>query len=982
MLLRLLPHIDVPQPSAGPSDEDFLSLLDEVVLPRARNLIDREPKDKYGHVISSLPDIVYEAYDYLYRFRHRPPTPSCLLRELVSPTRGAYQSAAFPDGVGAYHVDSFGIMGSWSFTGSIPTPLCIRTVDALACATAWSTTPLVQFVDTPTEDSLAGDSAIRVGTDLWSLPRSHQVKVFAEQLPQQLAGLAPQCGETELKLPGGQSSVSLVFMANARANKASDYANHRFGYRVEVLCQRLQELGIKACSQTIDNDAVLDHFLAGYRRAPRDLVVLSLYQHVPSDIVRSHQLVAEVRQVNPRVFIVIEGPATLMFKQLLSLLPVGVNMVVRGESETIVEELAQKDVRRLPEHAVRELASLACGGVFVRMGNHGFIGNTERINVDNSVRLLSPRGTGEETLYCQRGCPFCCSFCSDVIGRTGHRRAVPASDRIEWQLQRLALERAETFDSAKAASKSARIHITLLGQNELLCRKEILEWMKESTRLGLDKQFAIKIADASLLTLGREKSGHVEVDKQLIQSLARGGVSFIGIGMENLHTGILGELNKGYTADLPIRVNRELIHAGIEARYNIISNSPWSRLADVKAAHILLYVSPIFNSLWWKLGNGWGHARSPRIYSHGSSLWGSIDVKEHARSYTFQFTPRTKLAGMVHEASGFMFSELTPEYCLREEISSLKYVDERIPYISKELLYPSFYREGIWSWLKKHVSDDEVLEAMDGFRDDRSDELRDAAGVFSRYLAELAEPPHDVLRHMKASMVALESYSFSDHKAMLEAEGSLPKVLRGEMFPSFLEAESLTVPGSFEPARALDLFACSAERAQKRTASMGSRWQRAQGISASVRARVEETKRSGYHNLLAYPDRLQTRFLFVTFPLRPRSHLFDVLVDRMNRDEACVSSAVEALIREAYEFDDSEYAAWWKQFRSPRYIDIVGRSGLLCQLWQLDSWTAKRCLATAIENVGPRQPLRRLLRRFLDEVCDVQPSPNSASGER
>src|SRR5262249_38479297 len=127
---------------------------------------------------------------------------------------------------------------------------------------------------------------------------------------------------SRVSVPGAdRPDVWMVFLADVRPNRAADYANHRFGYRVRYHTRRLERRGVDVAFAAVEDRVSFGRFVEGYSRRPTDVVLVSLYQHKQEDLERIHALAAELRGINPRAFLVVEGPAAILFKQFLCVLP-------------------------------------------------------------------------------------------------------------------------------------------------------------------------------------------------------------------------------------------------------------------------------------------------------------------------------------------------------------------------------------------------------------------------------------------------------------------------------------------------------------------------------------------------------------------------------------------------------------------------------------------------------------------------------------
>ncbi len=511
---------------------------------------------------------------------------------------GFYNRAAFPDGNGGYHVDDFGMKGRWLFevaSGEVPANrFVLRTADAVSrslnCGHERGAMARVVFKD---QLDQVGPGAVHPGGEIaiqpscqtiyvtpafWKRSRSDQEAALCSLLDERSTARFGRpgvegrltIGMSRLTVPrAARADVWMVFLAAVRPNRAADYANHRFSYRVRAHAQSLAGRGVDTAFAVVEDSESFLHFLQCYARKPTDVVLFSLYQHKQEDLERIHKLAAELRRVNPRVFLVVEGPAAILFKQFLCVLP-EINMMIRGEAQGVLEELLElkrKDVG-LSEQDMLELSDRRPTGLFIRStatgpdqpGEVGIVSNADRSNVDREPVLARPgRGLVDEWL-CQRGCPEKCAFCVNSEGRLIKGRSVGADARIAWMVERLGMEidgepptpgslvevlREQASSSDLLGTRfrlrpgsfigMAKVSITLLGQNETVNREIIIEWADKVRTLGLQKYFRFKIADAAVASLGEEHgSGEQKtttIDHELFRALRAAGVTFIGMGV-------------------------------------------------------------------------------------------------------------------------------------------------------------------------------------------------------------------------------------------------------------------------------------------------------------------------------------------------------------------------------------------------------------------------------------------------------------------
>jgi hypothetical protein len=997
-------------------DDGRLEELADEVLRRMGRVLDERPVDHFGLIQKPAlpPDRFHEVHDALYRLRNKPSQElACELQTRDRISDGFYNRGAFPDGNGGYFIDDYGMKGQWPFRirtqEALANRLVLRTIDAVSRvlnrAHPEGAAARVVFVDrlehiSPGVVHPSGEIAIQLSCRsiivtppfckrtrgdqeafLHSLLDEQGVAEFG---PPDCAG-GPTIATSRPTAPrADRPDVWLVFLAAVRPNRAADYANHRFSYRVRAHAQGLRHRGVDAAFAAVEDQESFGHFEESYRRRPADMVMFSLYQHKQEDLERIHALAARLRGINPRVFLAIEGPAAILFKQFLCILP-EINMLIRGEVQGILEELLElkrKDVG-LSEQDLLDLSSRRPTGLFIRSagdasgrpGEVGIISNADRSNVDEAPELIPPdRGLAGEW-FCQRGCPEECAFCDLPEGGIIRGRSISAEARIEWMLERLSLEFAEgerpgreTLVEALSQQSSSsdllgarfrlrpdasiggtKVSITLLGQNETANRKDIKEWARRVQALGLQKYFRFKIADAAVASLGKERGSGADkttvVDHELLRALRAAGVDFIGMGIENLQHDILKELRKGYTADLPIAVIKGLLEAGIDPggiRGNIIMATPDSTMAIAHASSLLLFASPVFNSCLLRFGNGWGNARSPRVYTHGASLWSSVGVMRNPERADFS-NPGTaaRLEGTdaVVRFGDFFVPLDVPEYSIQSEISPIRSIDERIPALLTEFLYPTFYRYHIVRWFDDHLTDRDVERAMDVLGGDHeSRQVASFVRIFAHYRDRLPHlRPIHVVRRIKADMVAQELFSFEDYEAVLAAIPDLPRLFDEAGVTSVFErGDAALVPGRFDPDRALESFADSGTRAQQVRLAAGAGAAGALGtpeeIERHYRARRDQARGLTYR-LMAYPDVQQIEWLGAVYALDSDEELFKRVVVRMNAAEMHVAAAVESLIRDRLApLNADEYSRLVKASKKSSNLHLFANAGLLRRL--------------------------------------------------
>jgi hypothetical protein len=1029
------------RPAALPGDLEDLGSLDAVQLRdlagkverQMRVVLDTRPADLFGMIQKSElpPDRFIQVHQALSRFVKRPTKE--LVEELETSGRladGFYNHGAFPDGRGGYHIDDFGKKGFWQFEGRagvVPSNcFVLRTLDAVALALdreeKTETAGLVVFQDRI--DEAGGEAAVLPSrrTILVTPPfcrRSRGEQVAALRSALDAGGIAAfvrSDSESQLAVRDDRPrqtdlpDVWTVSVAAVRPNRAADYANHRFSYLVRTLTQSLRQKGVDAEFAVVEDDESFEHFIDLYTRRTADVVLFSLYQHRQEDIERIHRLAAGLRGINPKVFLVVEGPAAIQFKQFLAVLP-EVNVLIRGEARGVLDELLALKWKGdgLSRWAMIELASRCPSGLFIRATvaspggpvELGLISNADRSHLDRQPTLLNPeRGLVAEWLV-QRGCPQKCSFCGNTEGQIIKGRSVGADGMIAWMVARLALELLEATTptalehalTTQAASPDRldslfrlrpdsfigrweRVSITLLGQNETANRTIILDWARRVRALGLHKYFRVKIADAAVASLGKERrsggSKTTEVDRELLRALKAAGVEFIGMGVESLQSDILHDLRKGYTADLPIAVVKALLGAGFDpggVRCNIIAATPDTTLEVAHASALLLYAAPLYNSVLFRFGAGWGNARTSRVYSHGGSAWSSIAVMRDPERIDFTDPKAARPLGgtvTVVRYGDYLVAPDAPEYPIQSEISPIPCVDERVPVLLTKFLYPTFYRHHVVQWFDEHMGDADVERAMEVLGNDNvSREVASFCRLYLQYREQLPELRLvHVIRHIKADMVALELFSFEDYRDVLARRPTLPLNFHDAgVTEAFEEGDATLVPGRFDPDLALACFSEAGSRAQRVLLQAGTDKTLEDAESRYVERR-KEARRLAYR-LMAYPDVQQFEFLGTVHPLDSDEALFRRVVDRMNAGKVHVAAAVESLTRDRLApLDADEYGRLVKATKKATNLHLFAPAGWLRRLRDDGAVPDELRRLLAVE----RDPLvARLIRTNLDE---------------
>ena len=127
----------------------------------------------------------------------------------------------------------------------------------------------------------------------------------------------------------------------------------------------------------------------------------------------------------------------------------GVDAIVNGEGERVLEKLLHAFRARADVSTVEGIQYLAADGTVARTPPPPLLGDLDaqpwpdRERVDISRYLSSWRGrhgTGSVTLITSRGCPYHCRWCShSTFGKTHRRRSpVAVADEVSWIVERYA----------------------------------------------------------------------------------------------------------------------------------------------------------------------------------------------------------------------------------------------------------------------------------------------------------------------------------------------------------------------------------------------------------------------------------------------------------------------------------------------------------------------------------------------------------------
>jgi radical SAM superfamily enzyme YgiQ (UPF0313 family) len=132
------------------------------------------------------------------------------------------------------------------------------------------------------------------------------------------------------------------------------------------------------------------------------------------------------------VKVILGGPEPAMYAT--EYLERGAAVVVDGEGEATMAELAKKELKDLP--SVAGIAFRDEKGLVVRNAPRPYIADLDAlplpdrdaIDMERYVRVWRDHhGVGSVSLICSRGCPFHCQWCSHAVYGNSHRRRSPAN---------------------------------------------------------------------------------------------------------------------------------------------------------------------------------------------------------------------------------------------------------------------------------------------------------------------------------------------------------------------------------------------------------------------------------------------------------------------------------------------------------------------------------------------------------------------------
>jgi hypothetical protein len=1004
-----------------PRDETELHAAALHCLHHTRRLHNDLPRDRWGYT-AFFPDDVYNAYVTAFKRVHGPSVHDNSMVALLGNRYGAHgfvNRSVFPDGRGGWFVDDYGTPGRWSVelagTSSPGSGLVIRTIDAFhraleGVSPAVRLEPAVslRIVDRLEGDSLVGfdpaERVVVVAAALLAQPRKAQVRAFESlgrrTLEDVLAGATALAQASPLTPSGVASnhgttpSVLVISLAVAKEGRGRDYFHNKFTYRIEAYAEALRAEGADVAFVSLEAERELAPLLARYADAPADIVVASIYQAREPELLLLHELVAALRRANPRALLALEGPLTTHAKQVLALAP-DVDVMVRGEIDVVLAHLCElrPNGGALTQSEAELLAAGASGGVFVRGHSYCILSRFDGTNVNDELRMVAPRRELTTVWYTEHGCPHRCAFCRLDTGQTQKGRVVAPDDRIDWLLGRLLLEvdpgaavspetlrsllagQAETDETIASAAHvplradtfvgRGRVEITVVSENALASRNDVLAFFRNFVGLGLQKYFKIKLADVTIVSLTKRK----EVNRELVDLLRRAEIFFIGFGTDNLSQQVLRDLEKSfYDFDMVVAINEALLESGIPAggiRHNLVLSSPESDLAAVKTSLLLLYLAPVYNSVPWMLGNGWGNSRNSKVHGIEGNLYKARDSFTYSPFHRFDSESAGGNAAFAVTDDHFV-ARATPEYSLRRDPTPLFYRDERIYQLCGDFAWPDFYRARQLSEIEKNFTEEDFTRALAAWSDsDAGREQNALARLLRSYRRVFGDVPFtQVMQLLKSHMVAGEVYSFSRYESLVDAGSTLPSALEELGVGTLVvEADARTRPTTFDAAESLRLLAEARRRAKAAVESFRRGLDVAAARAALAAAPVagsDEGDAAPIVERMGYPDRQAFEYLQHLNVYADSNTLFRRVEREMRSTGVHFATAVESVItrqleRDGRSFSHEDYGQLVRTMTDYKSTNVFGNGGLLHRLASREPDAVRRTVDALVSLVEERR---------------------------
>jgi len=449
-------------------------------------------------------------------------------------------------------------------------------------------------------------------------------------------------------------------------------------------------------------------------------------------------------------------------------------------------------------------------------------------------------------------------------------------------------------------------------------------------------------------------------------------------------------------------------------------------------------MAPIYNSIYSYFSNGWGNARNSRIYVMEGTLWTAADTVRYAWKYRF----KDRLDSHEYTDKDYLFTDnfyvakATPEYSLRAEDAPLNYIDERIHPLSGDFAYPHFYRYRVSAFLDENFNESDVARAVDSWRDGKQgSEINALAWMFDIYRAAFPERDSlDVLKMLKAHMVALGELSFFGYKELLEKNKTLPEILEICGVSSLVfKGDSLMEPGQFDPGKAMSHFIKAhlmgmvareadvllsaedlktkgrealAEIAAKVSDAYenptGDDWMTVdmfpagrvlgrQGFSKRISELVLEAVRergdieeTGYLERMSYPDQQIFEYLKHVYATKSDEEIYGMIIRRMNRESIEFQAAIQELVCERMDitgqgFTAGDYREYVKAVKEYENMPVFGNNAALDRLDSPDADTVFSAIRELIE-MAAIEKNEHILRSIALNLRDISALHTPAGG--
>lgn len=339
----------------------------------------------------------------------------------------------------------------------------------------------------------------------------------------------------------------------------------------------------------------------------------------------AYDLINGVKKVLPETFVVAGGVhATALPEDVFA--HSGPDAVVIGEGEETFSELvgllrekgksAGEDLRKIPGIAFWENGQMekTLPRPFIQDLNSIPFPAYDLINLKNYKGWYLNKGGLEAPLFSARGCPYCCTFCSNIVwkmGRPSVRLRSPGNivDEIEWLVKEYGVN--EIYDCSDEFNNNVHNALTICRE---IRRRNLKVWWKTSLRVDrlpeeLVKEMALAGCWYALIGIesGNEKTLkgiNKKIDLSEVESscrlLKKYGIKVQGLFMlynvwekdGKLEYETTAEVRK--TLDYACRLvkNRLLDYVG----WSITVPYPGSKLYDIAVRHNL--IRPEYQGKW------------------------------------------------------------------------------------------------------------------------------------------------------------------------------------------------------------------------------------------------------------------------------------------------------------------------------------------------------------------------------------------------